>query len=56
MTSGSSTIPTVVKLLYRPDGTQDGRELVEHPDLDAYLGWRDAAWEQPYPFTDYRQG
>ena len=26
---------TVVKLLYRPDGTQIGRELVEHPDLEA---------------------
>jgi hypothetical protein len=24
---------TVVKLLYRPDGTQIGRELVEDPDI-----------------------
>jgi hypothetical protein len=46
---------TVVKLLYRPDGTQIGRELVEHPDLDAYIRWRDAAWEQAVPYTDYHQ-
>lgn len=47
---------TVVKLLYREDGTQIGRELVEHPDLDNYLDWRDAAWKQAVPFTDYWQG
>jgi hypothetical protein len=47
---------TVVKLLYRPDGTQEGRELVEHPDLSQYLAWRDAAWELAVPFTDYHQG
>ena len=40
---------TVVKLLYRPDGTQIGRELVEHPDLDQYLAWRDAAWRTSVP-------
>jgi Family of unknown function (DUF6879) len=47
---------TVVKLLYRPDGTQIGRELVEHPDLSSYLSWRDTAWEQAVPFNDYHQG
>lgn len=46
---------TVVKLLYRPDGTQIGRELVEHPDLNQYLAWRDAAWRTSVPYTDYRQ-
>lgn len=46
---------TVVKLLYRPDGTQIGRELVEHPDLDAYLAWRDAAWRTSVPYADYHQ-
>lgn len=45
----------VVKLLYRPDGTQIGRELVERPDLDSYLKWRDTAWEQAVPFADYPQ-
>jgi hypothetical protein len=44
----------VVKLLYREDGTQVGRELVESPDLSAYLGWRDAAWDRAVPFRDYR--
>jgi hypothetical protein len=47
---------TVVKLLYRPDGTQIGRELVENPDLSAYLNWRDAAWHDAIPFRDYWQG
>ena len=46
---------TVVKLLYRPDGTQIGRELLEAPDLGAYLGWRDAAWQDAVPFRDYWQ-
>ena len=47
---------TVVKLLYRPDGTQIGRELVEDPDLDTYLSWRDAAWQAAIPFRDYWAG
>jgi hypothetical protein len=47
---------SVVKLLYRPDGTQIGRELVQDPDLAAYLSWRDTAWEQAVPFRDYWQG
>ena len=44
---------TVVKMLYRPDGTQIGRELVTDPDLDAYLSYRDAAWQEAVPFRDY---
>jgi hypothetical protein len=47
---------TVVKLLYRPDGAQEGRELVEHSDLSQYLAWQTAAWELAVPFTDYWQG
>ena len=47
---------TVVKLLYRPDGTQIGRELVADPDLDTYLSWRDAAWQEAVPFRDYWAG
>jgi hypothetical protein len=46
---------TVVQMLYRPDGTQIGRELVEHPDLSKYLAWQDAAWQAAVPFTDYYQ-
>lgn len=44
---------TVVRLLYRPDGTQVARELAESPDLCAYLGWRDAAWQHAVPFPEY---
>jgi hypothetical protein len=47
---------TVVALLYNSDGTQIGRELVEQPDLERYLGWRDAAWELAVPFTNYWPG
>lgn len=47
---------TVVKLLYRPDGTQIGRELLADPDLGVYLAWRDAAWQAAVPFRDYWAG
>ena len=43
---------TVVKMLYRPDGTQIGRELIPSPDLEAYLGYRDLAWRDAIPFRD----
>ena len=46
---------TVVKLLYRPDGTQTDRELVEQPDLEAYRRWRDTTWDQAVPYADYHQ-
>jgi hypothetical protein len=44
---------TVVKMLYRQDGTQIGRELIRDPDLSSYLNWRDAAWQAATPFSDY---
>jgi hypothetical protein len=47
---------TVVKMLYRPDGTQIGRELIPAPDLDAYLHYRDVAWCQAIPFREYWAG
>ena len=47
---------TVVRMLYRDDGTQVGRELVDSPDLDAYRGWRDATWQPATPFRDYWRG
>lgn len=46
----------VVKMLYRPDGTQIARELIESPDVGAYLGYRDAAWQHAVPFRDYWAG
>jgi hypothetical protein len=47
---------TVVLMLYRDDGTQVGRELVDSPDLGVYRGWRDAAWQAAVPFGDYWPG
>jgi Family of unknown function (DUF6879) len=47
---------TVVRMLYRPDGTQIGRELVQDPDLDAYRCYRNAAWQDAVPFRDYWAG
>lgn len=44
----------VVQMLYRPDGTQIGRELIEDPDIAAYVGYRDAALRHAVPFTAYR--
>lgn len=44
---------TVVKMLYRPDGTQIARELVQDPDLPAYRRYRDQVWERAVPFTEY---
>lgn len=46
----------VVKMLYRPDGTQIGRELVTDPDLDAYRRYRDAVWAAAIPFGEYWSG
>jgi hypothetical protein len=47
---------TVVKLLYRPDGTQIGRELAEEPDIESYLHYRDTVWKHAIPFRDCWQG
>jgi hypothetical protein len=46
----------LVKMLYRPDGTQIARELVTSPDLSTYLGYRDLAWRDAIPFRDYWTG
>ena len=46
----------VVQMLYRPDGTQIGRELVEHPNIEAYLKWRDMACAGAVPVVEYWAG
>lgn len=46
----------VVAMLYEPDGTQIGRELLADPDVGAYVGWRDAAWNAAVPFREYVDG
>ncbi len=47
---------TVVRMLYRPDGTQIGRELVENPDIELYLNWRDMACATAVPVLEYWAG
>ena len=42
-----------VRMMYRPDGTQIGRELLDEPDIAAFLGYRDVALRDAVPFTDY---
>jgi hypothetical protein len=46
----------VVQMLYRPDGTQIGRELVEHPDIEAYINWRDTVCAAAVPVLEYWAG
>ncbi|MFG2003482.1 DUF6879 family protein [Spirillospora sp. NPDC048911] len=46
----------VVKMLYRPDGTQIGRELIDNPDIEQYKRYRDLALDGAIPFPEYWQG
>jgi hypothetical protein len=46
----------VVKMLYRPDGTQIARELVEQPDIEMYIKWRDTACADAVPVLEYWAG
>ncbi|HEV2451955.1 MAG TPA: hypothetical protein VGS62_08505 [Streptosporangiaceae bacterium] len=46
----------IVQMLYRLDGTQIGRELVEHPDIEAYIRWRDMASATAVPVLEYLAG
>lgn len=43
----------VVKMIYRPDGTQIGRELIERPDIEMYIKWRDTARAGAVPALEY---
>ncbi|MBT2383132.1 hypothetical protein J7E86_05940 [Streptomyces sp. ISL-11] len=45
---------TVVHLNYRPDGTQINRELIQSPNIEKYLAWRDLALSNSIPFSGYR--
>ncbi|POM26232.1 hypothetical protein BTM25_06260 [Actinomadura rubteroloni] len=44
---------TVVRMLYREDGTQIERDRVEAADLDAYRRYRDIALADAVPFQEY---
>jgi hypothetical protein len=46
---------SVVRLNFRPDGTQINRELVEG-DIDSYLQWRTTALHAAIPFAEYEGG
>lgn len=43
----------VVHMMYEPDGTQTGRQLLDSPDLEQFLTWRDLAWDRSIPFVEY---
>jgi hypothetical protein len=43
----------VVKMMYRVDGTQIGRELLAGPDPDEYIRYRDIAIRLSVPFAEY---
>lgn len=44
---------TVVRMDYRPDGTQIGRELLADADPAQYVGWKRLALEHAQPFAEY---
>jgi hypothetical protein len=43
----------IVKMLYRPDGTQIGRDLIDQPDSAAYMRYREIALAHSIPFLQY---
>lgn len=44
----------VVHLNFTAGGELVGRELIDNPDLDLYLGWRDAAVTRSVPLRDWQ--
>jgi hypothetical protein len=44
---------TVVAMLYEPDGTQIGRELLQDADPAQFVGYRDLALAAAVPFAEY---
>lgn len=43
----------VVRMNYRPDGTQISRELLADPDIDQYRRWKELAMSLAVPFQEY---
>lgn len=43
----------IVKMMYRADGTQLGRELLESADPGEYIRYRDIAIDLSVPFAEY---
>lgn len=46
----------VVRMSYRPDGTQIGRELLEDADPVEYISYRDLALRDAVPLEDFLAG
>jgi Family of unknown function (DUF6879) len=44
---------SVVSMMYRPDGSQIGRELLDNPDIETYIRYKDIALEHSVPFEEY---
>lgn len=45
---------TVALLNFNQDGTLRDRELVDSPEVEPYLRWRDRALAEAVPFREYR--
>jgi len=43
----------IVRMDYSPDGTQQGRELLQETDPAPYVGWKRLALEHARPFMEY---
>lgn len=46
----------VVEMMYRPDGTQIGRELLDNPDIEQYRKWKEIAYSLSVPLAEYEAG
>jgi hypothetical protein len=46
----------VVLMRYRPDGTQIVRDMLEQPDVETFLRYRDTAMRNAVPFAEYWSG
>ena len=44
----------LVRMMYRADGSQIGRELVDNPDIERYVRYRDIALDLAVPFEEYQ--
>jgi hypothetical protein len=43
----------VVSMMYRPDGSQIGRELLDDPDIESYVHYKEIALGNSVPFEEY---
>jgi hypothetical protein len=43
----------IVRMMYRADGSQIGRELLDNPNIEQYIRYREIALAQSIPFEEY---